>query len=168
MSTTYFPVDYFNYVLYGASSSGTTTLPVKSGNQIMNILQNVAAGLGDAISANQIRIYADEDFPAISSSLVPVLLEMHPVTLRSIPILSTTTGALMALHFAARITLRVKQVSKAEIVMAAMTKATLFITGNTFGLTCIGSRSKVDKMTTTEVEPGVFQVLISGSILSIM
>ncbi|RLT13573.1 MAG: hypothetical protein DWI24_04205, partial [Planctomycetota bacterium] len=73
MSTTYFPVDYFNYVLYGASSSGTTTLPVKSGNQIMNILQNVAAGLGDAISANQIRIYADEDFPAISSSLVPVL-----------------------------------------------------------------------------------------------
>ena len=77
MSTTYFPVDYFNYVLYGASSSGTTTLPVKSGNQIMNILQNVAAGLGDAISANQIRIFTIDNlsikFPMVSIVYLPII-----------------------------------------------------------------------------------------------
>lgn len=167
MSATYFPVDYFNYVVYGlgaGSSSGSGS----SGDQIMNILQNMAIGLGDAVSASQIRIYAEEDFPEISFSTIPVLLELHPVSVNSVPIMSSTTTAIVVLEVAARVTLRVVQSAKTEVVMAAITKATKYLTGNTFGARCIGNKSKVEKVTTTVPQPGVYQILISGTSVAII
>lgn len=167
MSATYFPVDYFNYVVYGLGTGGSSGSG-SSGDQIMNILQNMAIGLGDAVSASQIRIYAEEDFPEISFSTIPVLLELHPVSVNSVPIMSSTTTAIVVLEVAARVTLRVVQSAKTEVVMAAITKATKYLTGNTFGARCIGNKSKVEKVTTTVPQPGVYQILISGTSAAII
>jgi hypothetical protein len=134
----------------------------------MNILQNMAIGLGDAVSASQIRIYADEIFPEISLSNISVLLELHPVSVSSEPIISSTTSDVVKLQVEARVTLRVFQSAKTEVVMAAMTKAVKYMTGNTFGSTCIGNRTKVEKVTTNVVQPGIYQILISGTTLAVV
>lgn len=167
MSATYFPVDYFNYVVYGLGA-GSSSVSGPSGEQIMDILQNMAIGLGEAVSASQIRIYADADFPEISFSNIPVLLELHPVSVNSTPIMSSTTTAVVVLQVAARVTLKVFQNAKTEVVMAAITKAVKYMTGNTFGSKCIGNKTKVEKVTTTVLQPGVYQILISGTTSAIV
>ena len=167
MSATYFPVDYFNYVVYGLGTGGSSGSG-SSGDQIMNILQNMAIGLGDAVSASQIRIYTDEDFPEISLSNVPVLLELHPGSVKSLPIMSSNTTAVIVLEVVSRVTLRVVQSAKTEVVMAAITKALKYLTGNTFGSRCIGNKTKVEKVTTTVLQPGVYQILISGTTSAIV
>jgi hypothetical protein len=52
--------------------------------------------------------------------------------------------------------------------MAAITKATKYLTGNTFGARCIGNKSKVEKLTTTVLQTGVYQILISGTSAAII
>ena len=167
MSATNLPVDYFNYVVYGLGTGGSSGSG-SSGDQIMNILQNMAIGLGDAVSASQIRIYAEKDFPEISFSNIAVLLELHPGSVKSVPILSSTTTAVIVLEVAARVTLRVAQTAKTEVVMAAITKAVKYLTGNTFGAKCVGNKTKVEKVTTTVLQPGVYQILISGTTSAIV
>ena len=77
--------------------------------------------------------------------------------------MSSTTTSVIVLEVVARVTLRVVQSAKTEVVMAAITKALKYLTGNTFGSRCIGNKTKVEKVTTTVLQPGVYQILISGT-----
>ena len=75
---------------------------------------------------------------------------------------------MIVLEVAARVTLRVAQTAKTEVVMAAITKAVKYLTGNTFGAKCVGNKTKVEKVTTTVLQPGVYQILISGTTSAIV
>lgn len=160
MPATYFPVEYFSYSIYGVSTEGS--IGSTSGNKLMDMLQNIATTVGSAISANQVRVYANDTFPG--SALFPdtVVVEVHPSAVISRPIYSSTS-ALGTMKYEVRITVRAWPVNKTEMVMNIMTLATAAMSGNTFSGTCIGSRSRVERMTVHEISTGVYEISGSGT-----
>lgn len=156
MAVSYFPLEYFSYSIYGISTGGTT-----GGNKLMEMLQNIATSLGTAISANQVRVYANDTFPG--SALFPdtVVVELHPTAILTRPFFATT-GVLGAMKYDVRITVRAWPLNKTEMVMNIMTLASSALSGNTFSGTCIGSRSRVERMTVHEVSTGVYEISVSA------
>lgn len=167
MPATYFPVEYFSYSIYGVSTGGTSgggstgSGGTTGGNKLMSMLQNIAMGLGTAISANQVRVYANDTFPG--SALFPdtVVVEVHPSAVVSRPVYSSTS-VLASMKYEVRITVRAWPVNKTEMVMNIMTLATTAMSGNTFAGTCIASRSRVERMSVHEVSTGVYEISASG------
>lgn len=165
MAVTYFPVEYFSYSIYGISTGGTSgggSGGTSGSNKLMSMLQNIATSLGTAISANQVRVYANDTFPG--SALFPdtVVVEVHPSVVVSRPVYSSTVS-LASMKYDVRITVRAWPVNKTEMVMNIMTLATTAMSGNSFGGTCIGSRSRVERMTVHEVSTGVYEINASAS-----
>ena len=165
MPATYFPVEYFSYSIYGIAtggSSGGGSGGTTGTNKLMVMLQNIATSLGTAISANQVRVYANDTFPG--SALFPdtVVVEVHPAAVVSRPVFASTS-VLASMKYEVRITVRAWPVNKTEMVMNIMTLATTAMSGNSFSGTCIGSRSYVERMSVHEVSTGVYEISASGS-----
>lgn len=163
MASTYFPTDYFSYAIYGTTSAGsgsggTNTL---SNNKLMETLQNIAKGLGDALSANQVRIYANDEFPALPTGVDPIVVEIYPSSIMSKPVLSGS-GVLSSMKIEARITVRSWQLNKPDLALNVMSLTTGYLTGNSYSSTCIASRSRIERMNVHEVSTGVYQVSASA------
>lgn len=166
MASTYFPTDYFSYAIYGTTTGGSGTggtggSSSVSNNKLMEMLQNIAKGLGDALSANQVRIYANDDFPALPTGVDPIVVEIYPSSIVSKPILSGS-AVLSSMKIETRITVRSWQLNKPDLALNVMSITTGFLTGNSYSSTCIASRSRIERMNVHEVSTGVYQISASA------
>lgn len=162
MAASYFPIDYFNYAVYGLST-GNTTQPSPSGdNTIMNLLDNIANGLSDLLEADRTVIYADSEFPSDPPSREPVVIEVFPRLVQTNPIITdpaTSSMSLVHLDFSVRVTLRSWQPLDYAPIIQVMTNLTRYLTGNSYGQN-VSNQSRVEKMSVREMEPGVHQIFV--------
>lgn len=165
MPATYFPVEYFSYSLYGVSTSGS--IGSVEGNKLMSMLQNIAMGIGSAVMANQVRVYANDAFPGSAQFPDTVVVEVHPAAVVSRPVFGAS-NALGTMKYEVRITVRAWPVNKTEMVLNIMTLATTALSGNTFAGTCIGSRSRLERMSVHEISTGVYEINASASVEQVL
>lgn len=161
MSSSYFPVDYFNDSMFGLTN-GTTQTDPGTGNLIMSLAENIATGLASLLVADSVLIYADSEFPVEPPTRERVVIELFPRLLQTNPIItgsSSTVLNLTNLDYSVRITYRTWPSRDYAPIMQAMTSVSRYLTGNSFGLS-VANRSRIEKMTVREIESGVHQIFV--------
>ncbi|MFM1802411.1 MAG: hypothetical protein RJA81_1763 [Planctomycetota bacterium] len=162
MPATYFPIDYFSYAVYGLSGDNSTQPFPNTDNTIMNLLENIANGLSDLLSADRVLLYANSEFPDDPPGREAVVVELFPKSVYTIPIITSPSANVttqLYLEFSVRVTLRSWRSQGVETVMQAMTEMTRYLTGNRFGASEAGA-SRIEKMRVIETEPGTHQILV--------
>lgn len=161
MSSPYFPPAYFAYVIFGPSPSpGSGTEPPEA-TWLKNVMSNVGSSLATLYETTDARILADIDeaggIPISNRTVIlvaPKSIRTHATEGASNPKTIATMTSEIRIRFPISGTDVVAQ------VLRAVSRSIHLLSANSFGGSCVASRSRILSHSQNRVADNVYQISI--------